>query len=140
VAGFDNDYLAIIAGKYEPFNQFEMTELFEKAFKELHLDYSDKERIVKNYCCFLIDKALSQPMELFNTLKILNMLCLDMDFPNYLNDLYLLCFAKEDFLHNEQYTHYWNGATPENIDLIITDYFQNWMKINCNENTKFSLP
>lgn len=125
LAGFDSEYLAILAGESEPFNQFQMHELTDKVFVELQLDNSDKDQTIKRYVCYLIDKSLDAEINNLEVLNILKDIYFELDYEEYLYDFNLLYFAKEDLYYSEN-QWYWDGATRENIDKIITDYFTTW--------------
>ncbi|HYG38322.1 MAG TPA: hypothetical protein VD908_06880 [Cytophagales bacterium] len=127
-AGYDTENLTILAGESEPFNQFQMQELADKVLSELKLDYSDKDEAIKNYACYLIDKSLDGELD-FKVLDILKDICIELDYEKYLYDFYSLYFAKDDLSYSEN-QWYWDGATKENIDKIITNYFITW-KTNC---------
>lgn len=129
MTGFDTEHLTILAGESEPFNQFQMQELTNKVLAELQLDYSDKDQTIKNYACYLIDKSLCGELDNFKVLLILKNICIKLDYEKYLYDFYLLYFAKDDLLYSDN-QWYWKGATRENIDKIIVDYFTTW-KTNC---------
>jgi hypothetical protein len=47
--GQDTENLVILAGESPPYNQFELQKLTSKVLDELSLDYSDKDRTIKNY-------------------------------------------------------------------------------------------
>ena len=123
--GYDTEHLIILAGESEPFNQFQMHELADKVIAELKLDYSDKDQTIKNYACFLIDKSLNGELEKVKVLDILKDICIERDYINYLYDFYMLYFAYDDLTYSEA-QWYWDGATRENIDKIIMDYFITW--------------
>lgn len=129
MAGFDTEHLTILAGESEPFNQFKMRELVNKVLAELQLDYSDKDQTIKNYACYLIDRSLNEELDNFKVIEILKDICIELDYEKYLYDFYSLYFAKDDLSYSEN-QWYWDGATRENIDKIITEYFKSW-KINC---------
>jgi len=129
MAGYDTENLTILAGESEPFNQFQMQELADKVLVELQLDYSDKVQTIKNYACYLIDKSLDGELDNYKVLTILKDICIELDYEKYLYDFYSLYFAKDD-LSNSENQWYWEGATKENIEKIITDYFTTW-KTNC---------
>lgn len=129
LAGFDTENLVILAGEGEPFNQFYLQDLTTKILGELHLDYSDKEQTVKNYACYLIDKAQNGEMEPVNVLEILKDICIEMDMEKYLYHFYLLYFAKDDLSESEN-QWYLDGVDRSNIDTVIADYFSTW-RINC---------
>jgi hypothetical protein len=125
VAGYDTEHLAILAGEKEPFNQFQMYDLTNKVLEELQLDYSNMERTIKNYACYLIDMSLDNELDAFTALNILKDICIEFDHEKCLYEFYLLYFAKDGLIHSEN-QWYWDGATRENIDGIISDYFINW--------------
>jgi hypothetical protein len=132
MAGYESENLTILAGESEPFNQFQMQELANKVLGELQLDFSNKEQIIKSYACYLINKSLTGEIDNFKVLSILKDVCIELDYEKYLYDFYSLYFAKDDLSYSEN-QWYWNGATRENIDQIITDYFLRW-KSNCLTN------
>lgn len=125
VAGFDNENLVILAGEFEPYNQFQLQNLTTKVLDELQLDYSDKDQTIKNYACYLIDKSLNGELDNFKVLDTLKDICIELDYEKYLYDFYSLYFAKDDLSYSEN-QWYWDGATRENIEKIITDYFTTW--------------
>ena len=129
MAGFDTENLAILAGEFEPYNQFQLQDLTTKVLSELQLDLTDKDQAIKNYACFLIDKSLEGELDNFKVLHILKDICIELDYEKYLYDFYSLYFAKDDLSYSEN-QWYWDGATRENIEKIITDYFTTW-KTNC---------
>jgi hypothetical protein len=128
-AGFDTESLVILAGETAPFNQFELTHLTDKVFKELHLDYSDIDQVIKNYASYLIDKALSGQIEPSKVLDILKDICIERDYEKYLYDFYSLYFAKDDLTYSDD-QWYWEGADKSNIDKVINDYFRSWLLNN----------
>jgi hypothetical protein len=125
VAGFDSPNLVMLAGESPPYNQFELRNLTDKVFAELNLDYSDKDRIIKNYACYLIDKNLNGELDSYKVLMTLKNICIELDYEKYLYDFYSLFFAKDDLLHSEN-QWYWEGANKGNIDQIIHDHFVQW--------------
>lgn len=132
MAGFDTKNLAILAGESEPFNQFYLQDLTTEIFSELQLNYSDKDQAIKNYSCYLIDKAQNGEMEPIKVLAILKDIYIELDMKRYLLQFYLLYFAKTDLLESE---HQWylDGVDKNNVDTVIADYFTTW-KINCAKN------
>ncbi|WDF68674.1 hypothetical protein PQ465_20555 [Sphingobacterium oryzagri] len=127
--GFETENLIILAGESPPFNQFQIQEIANKVLTELQLDYSDKDQTIKNYACHLIKQSIDDQLDKRKVLDILKNICIELDYEEYLYDFYLLYYAKEDLSYSEN-QWYWEGATRENIDKIITDYFINW-KANC---------
>jgi hypothetical protein len=124
-AGFDGKYLVELAGASELFDQLEMQRVAEKAFQELQLDYADPVRAVTNYGDYLIDQYLQGEIEALKVLRILMGFCIELGYPKYLQDFYLLYHAKETLLASEV-QWYWNNANRENIDGVIREYFARW--------------
>ena len=132
MAGFDTENLTILAGEFEPFNQFQLQNLTTVVLSELRLDYSDKKRAIKNYACYLIDKVRNREIETVKALDILKDICCELDMVSYLFQFYLLYFTKTDLLESENQL-YMDGVDRSNIDKVIDDYFTTW-KINCTTN------
>jgi|WetSurMetagenome_2_1015567.scaffolds.fasta_scaffold18424_2 hypothetical protein len=130
MAGFDTENLTILAGEFEPYNQFQLQDLTTKVLNELHLDYSDKDQTIKNFACYLIDKSQSKELDSFKVLDILKDICIELEMEKYLYQFYLLYFAKDDLLDSE-IQWYLEGVDRSNIDKVIEDYFTTWMKTNC---------
>lgn len=129
LAGFDTENLAILAGESEPFNQFYLQDLTNKILSELQLDYLDKDQAIKNYACYLIDKAQNGEMEPITVLGIIKDICIELDMEKYLYQFYLLYFAKTDLLESVN-QWYIDGVDRNNIDIVIADYFSTW-RTNC---------
>ncbi len=129
-AGFETEYLLILAGESEPFNHFEMTDLTNQVFRELNFDYTNKSIIINNYVCYLIDLSLKGKKEVIEILRELKDLYVELDMDGRLSDFYLLYFAKDD-LSESEHQWYWEGADRSNIDEIILNTFNKW-----NETTK----
>lgn len=98
--GFETEHLLILAGIIYPEDQLYMQDLTNKVLEELHIDYSDKERIVKEYICYTIDRVFTNKIEAYNALQILRDIFFDQGLPpnlrNYFHHFYLLCGEKED--------------------------------------------
>jgi hypothetical protein len=129
--GFDTENLAILAGESEPYNQFELQRLTDKILNELSLSIEDKDQIIKNYVCYLIDQTLKGEVQSLQTLRIIKNICIELNYEGYLYDFYSLYFAKEDLLYSDIQS-YWDYADKENIDTVIHDYFVKW-KSNCKK-------
>lgn len=128
-AGFYTENLLYLAGENEHTNQFELQKIASRALDELGLDYSDREIVVRNYICYLLDEAISEKQSYESVLRYLKDLCIDLDYESSLYDFYSLYFAQHDLSYS---THqwYWENANRENIDQIIKDYFHK-RKNNC---------
>ena len=128
-AGFETENLVMLAGEIEPFNQFELQSLADKVLKELNLTWDDRQQVYKNYVCYLVSEALDEKLKAVNVLSALKDICIANDYEPYLYDFYSLYFAYEDLRYSEN-QWYWNGATRENIDVVIKQYFMEW-KARC---------
>jgi len=124
-AGFETESLLYLASFEGTENQFELREISDRAFKELGLDFSDKEQVVKNYANYTVDCILTGKMDYLKALRKLKNMCLALNYPKFLMDFYLLYFAKEDLI-NSPVQWYWTGADKNNIDSIIEDYCKSW--------------
>jgi hypothetical protein len=125
VAGFETENLIMLAGETEPYNQFEVQSLADKVLKELNLVWDDPERVYKNYVCYLVSAALDGKLKAVNVLSIITKIYLKKDCEPYLQDFSMLYWANDDLIYSEQQS-YWHGATRENIETIINDYFMEW--------------
>ena len=135
-AGYETEHLVILAGEHEPFNQFYMQELVDSVLTELGLDYSDKDQTIKNYACYLIDRSIAGEMDTFQVLATLKDIYFEVGYERYLRDFHDLYYAKDD-LSDSANQWYWDGATRDNIDTIINDYFRNW-RANCGRTETMS--
>lgn len=125
MCGFDGEYLVMLAGERAPFNEFYMRDLTTKALCESGLDYSDKERVINQYVCYLIDLVIDGTTDSFSTLRTLKDLYIELDFEKSLSNFYTLFYAKDDLLESD-HQWYWPGATRDNIDAIIKEHFLKW--------------
>lgn len=129
VAGYENEYIIILAGETKPYNQFELNELTNKVFDSLEFDFSNEEIIWKNYLTFISNKILNEEYLMYSEMKELSILYTNLDNINILNDIALLYWAKSD-LEYDTIQHYWSGANRENIDEICINYFKEWVDKN----------
>ena len=125
-AGYESNHLYELAGETKPYNQFHLQDLTTKVFKDLGLDYSDRDTVIRNYVYYLIMSSVSLPETYYRVLRELRNICLDLDYDSRYMDFYCLYYAKDDLLVDE-YQYYWAGANRENIDQIITEKFTAWL-------------
>lgn len=122
MAGYNSENLLYLAGENENTNQFELQSLANKALSELKLDFSNEEKIINDYVCYLIDKAISKEKSHEYILEILKNLCIELEYASYLYDFYSLFYAQED-LKYDTHQWYWENADRENINQVIENYF-----------------
>ncbi|HEX7904411.1 MAG TPA: hypothetical protein VF487_11060 [Chitinophagaceae bacterium] len=123
--GFDSEHLRILAGIEKPYNQFYLQDLTDKVFKELNLDYSKQEEVIRNYTYYLVSEVLNGKNHLFIVLRLLKDMYEEIDYQKEYQDFYLLYWAKDD-LENSNVQWYWPDADRNNIDKVILDYFKHW--------------
>jgi hypothetical protein len=131
-AGHDTWHLAILAGATEPFNQFEMIAIVDKALAELGCDWSDKEAVIRDYVTELLQQMVAHQIMSRNALRILADMCIEMDYPRDLLDFYLLYFAQDD-LRTSQVQWHWLHATRDNIEEVIREHATQWILKNNRE-------
>lgn len=124
-AGFQSENLYILAGATKPYNQFELQELTNKVLQDLDLDSDNKTQVIKNYTYYLISTSIYKPEVYYSTLLELRNICQDLEMDREYMNFYCLFYAKDDLLVSVN-QWYWDGATRENIDQIITDHFIDW--------------
>jgi len=129
-AGFETENLLILAGELEPYNQFELQNLTDKVFNELNLTWENRELVYKNYACYLVGEALDGKSKVANVLSILKDIYIELDYETSLEDFAMLYYANDDLSYSEN-QWYWEGATRENIDEIIKNYFVEWKANRC---------
>jgi hypothetical protein len=137
MVGFTTENLMILAGESEPFNQFELQKLTAKVLDELHLDYSDKDKAVKQYVYYLVSKAIRNEIETVDILAILKNLYIELDHEIYLSDFDQLYCAKEALYYSDN-QWYWPRGYRSNIDVIIWDYFTKW-KMDYEQNEEVGI-
>lgn len=125
-AGFEVESLYELAGISKPFNQFVLQELTNSVLKDLQLDYSDKEKTIKDYANYIIKTNLENPRKHFDVLKELLEIYYELDMDVAYQDFALLYWAKEDLIDREV-QWYWDNADRTNIDKIIKDHFVLWL-------------
>jgi hypothetical protein len=123
--GHETEHLLILAGANKPYNQFYLQELTSKVFRELSLDFSSGEKVLRNYSAYLVGEALGGIRGYKDVLNELKDICIERDYEKFLFDFYSLYFALDDLEYSEN-QWYWPDATRKNINAIITEYFKNW--------------
>jgi sulfur relay (sulfurtransferase) DsrC/TusE family protein len=125
--GFESEHLCILAGVTKPYNQFELQPLANQVFKDLQLEHSDKETVFQNYIYYLISTSVVDPKTYVATLPELTDFCIEGNMDSELFYFYLLYFANDE-LNDMGVQFYWEGADMQNIDTIIKQQFQKWLR------------
>lgn len=129
-AGFETENIVVLAGEIEPYNQFELQSLTNKIFNELNLKWDNIEHVYTDYICYLISEVLTNNLKPESVLNIIKDIYYQLDYESSLQDFYMLYCAYDDLRYSDN-QYYWDGATRGNINLIIRQYFEDWMKDNC---------
>jgi len=125
--GYEAESLYQLAGISKPFNQFELQDLTNKVLNDLQLDYSDKQKTIKKYIYFLLKSNLENTDKYYEVLKEFRDIYYELDLESEFQDLALLYWAKDDLIYDEN-QHYWDGANRTNIDKIIREQFEIYIK------------
>jgi len=138
VAGYDTEYLIILAGEMPFFNQFEMKVLTDKVFKELGLSYENPVNVIRDYIYSLVNQVLDGKMNDQSALEILYGIYwqvghISNESEKLLDDFYSLSSLKEDVIYSS--SNRWPEATIENAGDVIKNYFIEWKKNYENANT-----
>jgi hypothetical protein len=102
-----------------------LRETINKALKDIGIDHSNHEMIIKSYADYIIESALNKEVSVTQALSMLKQMCLEQNWPKYLINFYSLYHAKIELGYSDsQYA--WEGANKNNIDQIINKYFLDW--------------
>lgn len=124
--GCESHNLLILAGLSKPTNYFETIDYLEKSFKELSIVPKENEDAIISYCFFYINE-MSKGLHLKRNLALIYKFCMDHGYDKNVYDFYLLHWAWDDFMYGDD-THYWDGATKENIEDIVIKTSIDWIK------------
>jgi len=127
LAGYDSESLRILAGLEPPFDDQEINRLSKRAFNELNIIPLTKENSIPHFIAPIFRQLSNGELTRKDALLKLKDLCLVTNYAKPLMDFYLLYFALSD-LETSEVQWYWKDANRENINKIIDDYFENWLK------------
>lgn len=125
IAGYETEYLLILAGMEQPLEHFEMRTLTDKVLAELKLDYSDTDKVITSFACYLANQSLKGEVESFEVLETLKDIHVELDLYSPLSYFYDLYYAKVDLLESED-QWYIDDVDRSNIDSVINDHLQEW--------------
>lgn len=130
--GYEVESLYQLASISKPYNQFELQDLTKQVLKDLQLDYSNKPKAIYDYTYYLMKSNLNDSENYHNVLEKCINIYYELDMDNEFQDLMLLYWAKNDLLYSDS-QHYWEGADKTNIDGIIKEQFEFYIKKFENE-------
>nr|WP_319490990.1 hypothetical protein [uncultured Desulfobacter sp.] len=124
---FDSPSLRILAGLSAPLNFFEVKYYTEAALSELGIEIPCGSRAVSAYAKDIACDIINKPETIRLNLKELFELCIAHNYQDDIFDFYLLHCAWEDFDHGE-FQYYWDGATKENIKIVVIEKCKEYIK------------
>lgn len=128
--GFDSDSLRILAGESEPFSYYELRPLFERCLRELKIPLpKDQQDALVHLIPLKLKSYLRGEADYRECIRELKQYYDYTEVTSGMQTLYLLNWAASD-LEYEEYSHYWDGATRENIDQIIRTEVEKWLAGN----------
>lgn len=125
--GFESPSLLILAGLDKPTNYFETIEYLKDALKELKLELKSGEDAIIHYSYYFI-KEIANGIEVRDNLRRLYIFCQSKNYEGPIYDFFLLYWAWEDIDYGETGQHYWEGAVQTNIEDVVIDTAQQWLK------------
>ncbi len=127
--GYDTPSLLILAGLDKPTNYFEVAEYLPNVLSSLNLTQKTGDEATLSYCSYYI-KKISNSDDIRNNLTYVYKFCQAKDYEKLVYDFYLLYWAWDDIDYGNEYTPYWESANKENINKIVVEVAQNWIKKN----------
>ena len=134
-AGFEVESLYELAGITVPYNQFELHDLTNRVLDDLNLDYSNKEKVLEDYAYYLISSHIEHKDQYSSVLKDLVEIYDELNMAEEYQNFADLYWAKMD-LETSDVQWYWPSANKENIDNIIKEQFELWLKKLTNLKSK----
>ena len=131
MAGFDGERVVQLAGESPPYNSWEMDALGAKVLAEQCINVSDEECIIKNYVCYLVNKAIAGEMHILEALEFLKDLWYHGSVPEKEVEEFmgLYWWMEETYDYEERKAQQWPKWWPwerkkTDIDAIILEVFQ----------------
>ena len=130
-AGYDTEYLAVLAGEDLHCNFFEFTELTNKIFAELQIDHIGVESVYAKYAIYLINRSLHDKEAMLCTLGQLKDLYWETESDVY-KDFSLLDDAIREFKDDCDMQWFWKDEklTKDNYPEYVENFFKEWLENN----------
>jgi hypothetical protein len=116
--GYETPSLSILSGLTKPTNFFEAEDYLIGSIKELDFIIPEREEAIFRYCKSCIDKIANRENVKSNLYQLYKVARTEHD-DNLLLNFYLLFWAWDDLDSGQEYQHYWEGATLNNIEQIV---------------------
>jgi len=126
VEGHDTHSLRLLAGETHPQDRDDIGSLVDRVLEELGCTwYPSLEAAAMALVRIRATQVLANSISRKAALLELKGVCIDLGYPDYLYDFYLLYWALDDLEElGEQY--YWPGADRSNIHDVIDERFAAW--------------
>lgn len=130
-AGYETEYLLILAGENTNCNSFEFAALVDRVLDDLHLDIEEFEidYILMHYADYLVKQAILLSSHLIINLSRLSNLSWELHQKNIYEDFRYLHWAIVD-LYDFGYQDCWYDSTltKENSSQYVLDFFKQWLE------------
>lgn len=133
--GHDTPSLLNLAGLSKPANFFEVTDYLPRVFSSLKLIQKTGDEATLSYCSYYI-KKIANLENIRSNLTQVYKFCQARDYEKLVYDFYLLYWAWDDIDYGDDYTHYWEGATKDNIENIVVHTANKWIVKNVQHYTQ----
>lgn len=127
--GYESPSLLMLAGISKPANFYETESYLISTLKELSIEIPNKEIAIRNYCKYIIFK-IANSEDVKENLYQLYTIARTLSDDKKISDFYLLYWAWDDFDFGNIFSHYWDGATKENIEEITVNTANKWLEHN----------
>jgi len=125
--GCDGEQLAMLAGMVPPFSNFEVAARRDRVLEEQGIREPAPSEVINGYAAERLADLLAGKERPEETLAVVKDLCVAHDYSRELHDFYLLYFALVDLMiYHDQ--HYWPDATEDNIQSIVRESAQKFLR------------
>jgi len=127
--GFDTPTVLMLAGLQKPTNYFQTIEYLKAALRELNIKQKFGDEAVISYSSYFIAQ-IAKGQNIKENLKEVYKFCQAKNYEGLIYDFYLLYWACDDLDCGQDMQHYWDGATKDNIEAIVVNTAERWLKAN----------
>ncbi|RYE32519.1 MAG: hypothetical protein EOP48_31025 [Sphingobacteriales bacterium] len=127
--GFDTPSVLMLAGLDKPTNYFQTIEYLKVALRELNIEPKFGDEAVISYSSYFIAQIV-KGQNIKENLKEVYKFCQAKDYEGLIYDFYLLYWAWDDLDYGQDTQPYLDGATKDNIEAIVINTAEWWLKAN----------
>lgn len=125
--GYETPSLLMLAATTKPANYFETVEIFKDTMRELGIELKSRDEALLSYAYYIVRK-IARKEDVRKNLTTLSKLYVMDDFSDTIFDFHRLYWAWGDFDYDDGYgTHYWEGATADNIESLVIEKAHQWI-------------